>query len=373
MKRRIRSRNPRPAHAGLARLKNYEPGKPIEELERELGVKNAVKLASNENPWGPSPAALRAMRKAAARVHRYPDAGAHLLRRELSRKFRVPTDRIVLGNGSDELIVMAMRAFVPPGSEIMTATPTFLIYKIAGTVQGARVNEIPMKDFRYDLERMARAVSPATRAIFIANPDNPMGTYVRERELMKFMTSVPSRCLVFLDEAYFEYARGERGYPRSLSFWKRMPNLVIARTFSKVYGLAGLRVGYAFAHPQVADLLNRVREPFNVNALAQAAAVAAISDEKFLRRVLASAKREKQILCAALKKMNIPVLPSATNFLILKIGSGAGRIYRELLAHGVIVRSMAGWGLDDYLRVTVGRPSENRRFLSALTTTMGRA
>jgi histidinol-phosphate aminotransferase len=354
-----------PAHAGLDRVQSYKPGKPVEELERELGIRHALKLASNENPFGPSPKAVAAARQALAKTHRYPDASCFYLKRALASKFKVSEDRLAIGNGSDELIVMAIRAFVAQDEEVLTATPTFLIYKIAAQVHGAKVVEVPMKDFRYDLKAMAKAITPKTKLIFIANPDNPTGSYASRSDLEAFLKAVPSRCLVFMDEAYYEYAAREKNYPNTLN-WLDRPNLIISRTFSKAYGLCGFRVGYSFAHPDVTAGMNKVREPFNINGPAQAAAQAALGDTAFLKKVVAQTCAERRRLDAELRKRGFQTVPSATNFILFHAGPKAQALYDGLLRRGVIVRHMKSWGLEAYIRVTVGRPQDNRVFLKAL-------
>lgn len=350
----------------LGSIQTYEPGKPVEELERELGIKGAIKMASNENPFGPSPKAVRAIAGSLKKVNRYPDSHSFYLREALAKKFRIAAERIVLGNGSDELIVMALRAFLGPSQEAVMAVPSFLIYRIATLVQGGNAVEVPMKNFRYDLKGMAEGITEKTKVIFIANPDNPVGTYVTHEELNRFVNSVPSRCLIFIDEAYYEFACQRRDYPKSFAFLDR-PNVILTRTFSKAYGLSGLRIGYAFSSPQVARSLNKVREPFNVNLLAQAAALAALKDTAFVRKVIRTTEAEKRFLRRELMKRGIETLESATNFLLLRVGRGAWDVYESLLKSGVIVRTMKEWGMADYLRVTVGTPRENRIFLRKLS------
>jgi len=353
------------SHPGLKHIQTYQPGKPIEELERELGIRNALKLASNENALGPSPKALQAIRSFLKKVHRYPDADSFYLKRALSRKFRVSQKSITLGNGSDELIVMAIRAFLPRGAEAVMATPTFLIYRLATLVQGGKPVEVPMKDFRYDLDAMARAITPRTRMVFIANPDNPVGTYVTRRELDRFVRKVPPRCLIFIDEAYYEFAVSQPDYPKTLGLLNK-PNVIISRTFSKAYGLSGLRVGYAFGHPEAIDGLNKVREPFNINALAQVGALAALDDTRFLKRVVQITNAEKRKLFKILGLLKVKTIPSATNFILMYFGKRAGAIYNALLRQGIIVRTMGAWGLDEFLRVTIGTPRENKKFVKIL-------
>lgn len=353
------------ANKNLERIQAYEPGKPIEELERELGIRGAIKMASNENPFGPSPKAVRAASAALAKANRYPDASCFYLKKELARRFSVPTDSVILGNGSDELIVLAVRAFLKPGEEVLTATPTFLIYRIAALVEGGVPVEIPMKSFRYDLDRMLKAVTDKTKIIFIANPDNPVGTYVTHKELAKFVAAVPERCLIFIDEAYYEFAAGREGYPKSFSFLNK-PNVVIARTFSKAYGLSGLRIGYGFSNPEVIRAMNKVREPFNVNSAAQAGALAALSDTGFLKKVIKTTAAQKKKLYSEFNRLRIPAIESATNFILIRLGSAATGVYERLLKRGIITRSMRGWGLGEFIRVTVGTPRENRQFLKQL-------
>jgi histidinol-phosphate aminotransferase len=354
-----------PAHKGLDLVQPYQPGKPIEELEREFGIRHALKLASNENPYGPSPKALVAARASLRKIHRYPDASSFYLKKAIAAKFRVSEDRIAIGNGSDELIVMAIRAFVSAGDEVMTATPTFLIYKIATQVHGAQIVQVPQKDFRYDLKAMLRAITPKTKMIFIANPDNPTGSYVTDTELKDFLKKVPSRCLVFMDEAYYEYASHEKNYPQTLGLLSQ-PNLIISRTFSKAYGLCGLRVGYSFAHPQVTAGMNKVREPFNINGPAQAAALAALTDNAFLKKVVSQTCAERARVDEGLCKRGFKTVPSASNFILFHAGAKAHAIYEGLLRRGVIVRHMKSWGLEEYIRVTIGRPQDNRVFLKAI-------
>jgi histidinol-phosphate aminotransferase len=354
------------SHPGLENVQVYKPGKPVEELERELGIRHALKLASNENPYGPSPKALAAAKSALKNAHRYPDGSCFYLKRALAERFGVAEDGIVVGNGSDELIVMAIRAFVGSGEEVLTATPTFLIYRIATLVQGAKIVEVPQKDFKYDLKAMTAAITPQTKAIFIANPDNPTGSFARRAELEAFVKKVPSNCLIFMDEAYYEYAAAEKDYPNTIAWLSQRPNLIVSRTFSKAYGLCGLRVGYAFAHPEVAAGMNRVREPFNVNGPAQAAACAALNDKAFVKKIVRQTVSERRRLEAQLRQRGIRTVPSAANFILMHLGAAAPAVYEGLLRKGVIVRHMKSWGLEEHIRVTVGRPQDNRVFLKAL-------
>ncbi|MEI8345654.1 MAG: histidinol-phosphate transaminase, partial [Candidatus Omnitrophota bacterium] len=256
------------ARACLGQVKAYQPGKPLEELEREYGIKNAVKMASNENALGPSARVLRAIRANLGAIHRYPDGGCHALRGRLSRHLGVKPAQLIFGNGSDEVLVFAVRAFVERSDEVIVADPSFLIYEIASQVEGARVVKVPAVDFRYDLDAMARRITSKTKLIFIANPDNPIGTYVNAGQLKNFLKKVPEHIAVVVDEAYYEFARSHKDYPDSLKLLRSFSNLIITRTFSKVYGMGGLRIGYAIAREPVITVLQKVREPFNINSLA---------------------------------------------------------------------------------------------------------
>ncbi|PIQ81955.1 MAG: histidinol-phosphate transaminase [Candidatus Omnitrophica bacterium CG11_big_fil_rev_8_21_14_0_20_64_10] len=360
---------PEPRRA-LSEIRPYRPGKPIEEVERELGISGAVKLASNENPLGPSPKALEAIRRALPNLHRYPESGAPRLTGKLAARLQVGPEQLILGNGSDELITLAVRAFVEPGDEVIVADPTFLIYGIAARIAGARVRVVPSRDFRYDLEGMAGAFSPRTRIVFIANPDNPTGTFVTRAELERFLQRCPDRVLVFLDEAYAELVDAP-DYPDGLTHVGKKP-VFVTRTFSKAYGLAGLRVGYGVGAPEIVAALQKVREPFNVNSLAQAAAEAALDDAEFLERTRALLREEKGKIQAALKRLNLPAVPSAANFILFQAGPDAAGLMERLLRRGVIVRGMTAWGLSEHVRVTVGLPEENLRFIEALTAALNR-
>ncbi len=354
------------AKPNLARVKNYQPGKPIEELEREYGVKNAVKMASNENALGPSPKAVAALRKSLGDVHRYPDGGCHYLRQKLAKFLKVAPESIVFGNGSDELLVFAVRALVGPGDEVVIADPTFLIYEIATAAENGTVVKVPMKSFRYDLDGMLARLGPRTKLVFIANPDNPVGTFVDDASLRRFLKLVPRGIAVVLDEAYFEFARPEKGYPDSLKLLSEHPNLIVTRTFSKAYGLSGLRVGYAVTSPGLVLALNKVREPFNVNLLAQRAAVAALDDKAHLKKTVSMVREGRKYLVGELNKMRMRSVPTATNFILFDLGQEAAPVYEKLLRNGIIVRPMGAWGLKSFLRVTIGKMPENRRFIATL-------
>jgi len=348
-------------------VKNYIPGKPIEEVRREEGLREVIKLASNENCLGPSPRALDAIRKNLKNINRYPDSSSFYLRKKLARRLKVSEDSLIFGNGSDEIIGMAVRTFVNEGDECIIAKPTFLIYEIVSQAQNAKVKLVPLTDdLRHDLKNMKRNVTEKTKIVFIANPDNPTGTYVTKNELDEFLKGLPGGVIVFLDEAYFEFAdHGYKDYPNGLDYLER-PGLIIARTFSKVYGLAGLRIGYGISNPEVISYMEKTREPFNVNSLAQAAALAALDDRAFLKKTLVHVGREKRFLYAAFKKMGLGYVKSATNFIVADVGQDSKAVFNKLLKAGVIVRDMKAWGFDSYIRVTIGTRKENRKFVEAL-------
>ncbi|MEW5894376.1 MAG: histidinol-phosphate transaminase [Candidatus Omnitrophota bacterium] len=344
----------------------YQPGRPIDEVKRELGLKKVIKLASNETPFGPSPKVLKAIMNAAKTINRYPDGGCFYLRSALANNLKVKEDQLIFGNGSDELIIMAIRAFVEPGDEVIVSHPSFAVYGIGSNVAGASLTVVPMKEFRHDLAAVASATRRATKLIFIDNPGNPSGGYVTSDELKGFLSAVPADTVVFLDEAYYEYAVNSPGYPESLTLLKRYPNLIIARTFSKIYGLAGLRVGYAVASPEMIGIMNRVREPFNVNSVAQEAAIACLKDQKYYKQALAILEEERQFLGDAVKQLGLKVFPSATNFILIDLGFSSKEAVDGLLRKGVIIRDMAPWGLNSFIRVTIGLPEENRKFIKEL-------
>lgn len=347
----------------LRDLAPYQPGKPIEELRRERGLKRVIKLASNENAAGPSPKAMKIIRKSLSTLHRYPDSDAWPLKKKLAARLGVKESMLVIGNGSDELILLALRAFVDPGQEVVMADQTFLIYDLASQIAGATVVHVPLCNLRYDLRAMREAVTERTRLVFIANPDNPTGTIVSRREVEAFMKDLPQHVVVFFDEAYYEFVQ-EREYPQTRLYLKRHP-VIISRSFSKAYGLAGLRIGYGMAPEELAEAMNRVREPFNVNSLAQQAALAALEDRSHLERTRRLAREGKRFLYREFDRLGLRYAPSQTNFVLVHVGEGKV-IYERLLSSGVIVREMGPWRLDGYLRVTVGTRDENKRFIHLL-------
>ncbi len=357
-----------PAVRGLV---PYEPGKPIEALERELGIREAVKLASNENPLGPSPRALEAARAALAGIARYPDGHGHALRAALAARHGVDPACVVLGNGSNDVLDLVARAFLGPGTEAVMSAHAFAVYPIATRAAGAEAVVAPARDFGHDLEAMAARVTARTRVVWIANPNNPTGTRLAPERLRAFLEALPPHVVAVVDEAYHEYAApaGEAG---AIAWLAALPRLVVTRTFSKAHGLAGLRIGYGVAAPEVAELLNRVRQPFNANAVAQAAAQAALADEAHIARSVALNREGMAQLEAGLGELGLAWIPSAGNFLCVDVGREAAPVYEALLREGVIVRPVAGYGLPRHLRVTVGLPEENRRFLEALGRVLGR-
>ncbi len=345
----------------------YQAGKPIDELAREFGLDAAsiVKLASNENPRGMPASAKRAMAHTMTELGRYPDSNGFALKAALSARFNVPMDWITLGNGSNDILELTAAALLAPGRSCVYAQHSFAVYALATQARGARAIVAPAKNLGHDLHAMSSAIASDTALIYIANPNNPTGTHLRAQEIEAFLANVPARVIVVIDEAYNEYLPPERRFDSTL--WvSRFQNLLIARTFSKAYGLAGLRVGYAIAQTELTDLLNRVRQPFNVNAAAQAAAVAALSDAAFLEESYQLNLSGMQQLSEGFRALGLEYVPSFGNFVLVKVGDAA-RVYQELLEHGVIVRPVANYGLPEWLRVTVGLPAENNRFLEALT------
>lgn len=339
----------------------YSPGKPIEELERELGITGSIKLASNENPLGPSPKAINAVKKALDGLNRYPDGSGFHLISALARKLDVRPDQIILGNGSNELIELAVRTFVQPGDEVISAEPSFVVYKMVTQAADGKNVIVPCREHRHDFEAMANRITERTKIIFIANPNNPTGTMNTRAEMDRFMGRVPGHVLVVVDEAYFEYVT-RADYPDSMDYLKEGRNILVLRTFSKIYGLAGLRIGYGITKPELCQLMQKVRQPFNTNSLAQAAALAALSDDKHVQRSIAINNEGKQFLYNAFQRLGISYLPTETNFIYFETPLDCYELYNKLLSRGVIIRPMGGRNL----RVTIGLPSENERFVKEL-------
>jgi histidinol-phosphate aminotransferase len=347
----------------------YSPGKPIEEVERELGIAGSVKLASNENPLGPSPKALQAIAQALAGIHRYPDGGGYRLRRALGRHWEVSPDWVILGNGSNELLELVGRCFLMPGDEVVYARQAFVVYDMVAQITGATKVAVPLKRLAHDLEAMRVAITARTKLVFLANPNNPTGTAVPARDLEAFLAGVPSDVLVVLDEAYYEYL-SEDLRPDALRFVRQGRLLLVLRTFSKIYGLAGLRIGYGIGPEPLIALLNRAREPFNTNSLAQVAATAALDDTLHVAESRAVNERGRAYLLERCRALSLRVPPGVANFLLVDVGRPGPATADALLRRGVIVRPMAGYGFPTHLRVTIGTEEENQRCMAALETVL---
>lgn len=349
----------------IASLIPYPPGKPIDELERELGISGSIKLASNENPLGPSPKAVKAMQAVLSGLHRYPDGSGYYLRNKLAEKFGFPADWFALGTGSNEIIELLLRCFLGKDEEVLTSKTSFAVYAIITQAVGGKITEVPMKDLRFDLPAIAAHINERTKIIFLTNPNNPTGTYYTKAEFDAFLEKVPDDCLVAVDEAYFEFVDA-KDYPNGLDYLSGRPNLIVMRTFSKIYGLAGVRLGFAVAHPQIIDFMNRVRQPFNVNLLAQVAGVAALDDDEFVRKSQENNREGLAYLYGELGRLGFSYVPTVTNFFLIEGPVPGRQIYDKLLREGVIVRPLENYGLPKYFRVNVGTPAENRRFIAAL-------
>src|SRR5437868_7170080 len=349
----------------------YEPGKPIEELEREYGVHDAIKLASNENPLPPSERVQRAIAAQLAHLNRYPDGSGFYLRQAVAKKLGFTQDQIVLGNGSNELIELAVRTFLKPGDEAVVPHPSFVVYPMIVQAAGGIRVMVMLKDHRLDLEAMARAITPMTKIVFIANPNNPTATIVTRDEVAHFMSRVPERTIVVFDEAYIEFAHGP-DFPETLAYVKQGRKVVVLRTFSKAASLAGLRVGYGVADADAIALMHRIRQPFNVNAPAQVAALAALDDDAHVLECVRMIEAGRHYLYDEFKSIGLQYVPSRANFILVDVGRSAADIYQKLLHKGVIVRPMTPFGMESALRVTVGTPEENRRLVKALKTVLGK-
>jgi histidinol-phosphate aminotransferase len=354
----------------LTQLTPYQAGKPLEELERELGLTDAIKLASNENPLGPSPLALAAIQDTLGNLHRYPDSHAYYLKDDLARHLGISPSQLILGNGSDEVLDLLVRALVPPGGEVLSTTHTFLMYGILTQAVGGVFRPVPLKEMRVDLKAMARAVTPQTRLIIINNPNNPTGTAFRRQEWEDFLAAVPATVTVVLDEAYIEFVDDPQ-VPSGLEYLAEDRCLLGLRTFSKTYGLAGLRIGYGFGPSELMDYLNRLRMPFNINRLAQVAARAALKDTDFLARTRELVLQGKELLYRELARLGLTFVPSQANFVLIRVPRSGQDVYQAMLREGVIIRAMDAYRFPEYIRVNIGLPEENRRFLKALQKVLG--
>ncbi len=348
-------------HPDIAALTPYVPGKPIEELQRELGLSHVVKLASNENPLGPSPKAMAVINEGVATLHRYPDGGAFRLRQALADRWKVTTDQIILGNGSDEILGLLARTFLAPGDEAVMADQTFVIYKMEVMAAHGRAVIVPLVEWRHDLPAMAEAITKQTRLVFLCNPNNPTGTMVTADEVERLLARVPEHVVVVFDEAYFEYVRSSE-FPDAMAYVKQGRNVIILRTFSKIYGLAGLRIGYGVTTVEIANFLNRVRPPFNVNSLAQRAALAALDDDEHVANSRSVNQAGMDQVVTGLRALGFAPVASEANFLYFDVGRDGRPVFDALLRLGVIVRHIEG----RMIRVTIGRAEENRAFLTAL-------
>lgn len=343
-------------------IKPYIPGKPVEELERELGISESIKLASNESPLGPSPRAVRALRKGMGDLNRYPDGSGYYLKEKLSSKLGVSPDEILLGNGSNEVIELAVRAFLNPGEEAVMAHPSFVVYSMITQAAGGKSVVVPLKDWRHDLAAMASRITERTKIVFIANPNNPTGTIITRSEMDSFMRKLPDGVLVVIDEAYHEYVSSPE-YPDSMKYLRQGKDILILRTFSKIYGLAGLRIGYGIAGTPIITDMNRVRQPFNVNSLAQIAALAALDDTAHIEKAKKINERGKKFLYRKLKSLKINYVKTEANFIYIFFNDDiAPMLYNELLNEGVIVRPMG----PREMRITIGLPKEDRRLIEVL-------
>ncbi len=356
----------------IKQITPYPPGKPIEELEREYGISGSIKLASNENPFGPSPVAITAMRAALDNLHRYPDGSCYYLSRALADHLGVAAEQIVFGNGSNEVIEFLVKGFVTENDEVITSHPSFLMYQKFVQIRGGRNHVVELKDMGHDLEAIAALVSPKTRLIFIDNPNNPTGTLIPYDRLVSFLAALPDHLLVVLDEAYIDFVDSDKSYD-TLSLIEEADSrcgVVLLRTFSKAYGLAGLRVGFGLMAEAIAGCLHKVRQPFNVNLVAQQGALAALSDDDFYQQTLSRTAAGKQYLINEVEALGCTPYPSQTNFFLINVHGDATRLYEAMLREGVIIRSMKAYGYPGFIRINVGTDQENKRFLAALNKTL---
>ena len=347
-------------------VKPYVPGKPIEETKRQLGLKEVIKLASNENSLGPSPKAISAIKKVLSGVNRYPDAQGFYLKKRLAKFFGLTQESFVLGNGSDELIDVVIKTFMEADENIVTSCGTFLEYEIIAQVNDRKVKKAALRYFKYDLGAMLKLVDKKTKLVFIANPNNPTGTYVTKYEVAEFLNALPESVIVVFDEAYNAFIDVD-DYPDSLSYVRKKKNVIILRTFSKDYGLAGLRLGYAIAAPELTAYMERIRQPFNVNLLAQVAGAAALEDKEFLKKTRRMTLKGKDFIYQELSKMGFGYVLSTANFILIDAGRDSREIFNACLKFGVIVRDMGQYGLANFIRVTIGTQKENQRFLRVLS------
>jgi len=352
----------------ITAIQPYQPGKPIEELERELGIENSIKLASNENPLGPSEKVLKALSQAAKEITRYPDGNGFSLKKALADFYEIDPSQITLGNGSNDVLELIARVFVSPQDEVIFSQYAFAVYPLVTQAIGAKAVIAPANNYGHDLDAMAARVSDKTKLIFIANPNNPTGTVVSAEQLKAFLAQIPNNVIVVLDEAYVEYTEQTIN---TVDWLSEYSNLVITRTFSKAYGLAAVRVGYSLSSPEIADLINRIRQPFNVNSLALAAATAALSDGAYIEKTKQANKAGMIQLQTGLEQLGLNVIPSAGNFIAADVGQSADSVFQALLQQGVITRPVTGYGLPQHLRISIGLTEENARCIAALKKVLG--
>jgi histidinol-phosphate aminotransferase len=350
----------------LRDLPSYQPGRPIEEVARELGrpPSDIIKIASNENPLGPSPAAVAAMQRVIAQLNLYPDGNAFYLKQKLAAKLGVQTNNLIFGNGSNEIIEFVGHAYMAPGVEIVVSQYCFAVYPLVAKLFGAKLVSVPAKNLGHDLPAMLRAITPRTRVVFVANPNNPTGTVVSQQELMDFVAKVPADVLLVMDEAYIEFLHGAADLISLIRSGEK-PNLLLMRTFSKIFGLAGLRIGYGIAHPDLIAAFEKVRQPFNLNSIAQAGALAALDDDVHTQRTRENNAAGLKYLAAEFDKLGLQYVPSAANFMLVKVGEGQ-KVFEAMQQQGVIVRPMGGYQLGEWIRITVGTPAENTRCVNVL-------
>jgi len=349
----------------ISSITPYAPGKPIEELEREYGISNSIKLASNENPLGPSPLAVKAVEESMTKLHRYPDGSGFYLIEKLSQKLNLPKENIVLGNGSDDIIGMLARVFLQIGDEVIIPRPSFLMYEIAVQCTGAAGVYIPLRSLNIDLDRIKKSVTSKTKMIFICNPNNPTGTIIYRENFDNFLKEIPQEIIIVIDEAYIEFVR-DLQCMQGIDYAKTGKNIVTLRTFSKAYGLAGLRIGYCIAPGEIAGLLNRVRMPFNTSIPAQAGACAALDDKTFLNKTIQTIHQGLDFLYESLEKMGVEFFKTQSNFFLIDVKKDSKEIFEKMLRQGVIVRAMTSYGFPEYIRVNTGTLEENQRFIKAL-------
>ena len=350
----------------IEKLENYIPGKPIEEVQRDLGLDDIDKLASNENPIGPSPKALVEIKKSLKKLHRYPDASGYNLRNKLAKAFNIKMENVILGAGSEGIMSTIIRTFLMGNDELISASNSFIGFRVLANASGKKVHWVPMKNYRYDLKSMLNELNNQTKIIYIANPDNPMGTYITKEEFDAFYSDIPERVLIILDEAYFEYAQSKEDYPDSMNY--RYDNVITLRTFSKAYGLAGLRIGYGFAHDRLINNLMKVKEPFEPSLIAMVAGIAAMGDKDFLHKTLMLNRVGYEFLESNLSKLNIITIPSVTNFIttVWESQKKANYITDALLQKGIIVRNLSPFGWANCIRISIGTEEQNNRLISEL-------